>query len=298
MQTVVTAKYNDKSAHIAALVRAQKTAKPSRVAAVKSMRQPNRYVSYIGGTVGGGYGDRNNNSSHHINQYNQHSNTPSRKSSNHPIQNSKSIGHTTYNASNQSKDLRERLNSKRQAQVSPLKAQQTEKRLEESKLHAFRPILGAATKPTQKGQNIKTPEKLFHPGQGHSQQLPKEDLQKPLKEIIEQNTKQEVQKPIQKSTAKYTVPELPRGEPQKVMEKPTTQDPLKPAMQQRIPNNGILTKSKELDLLDNQHSTNTVNPKEQPNQLLLHTARTLQDRLKCNYQSELSVRPYVHYLNV
>uniref|UniRef100_A0A1A9UVJ1 HTH OST-type domain-containing protein n=1 Tax=Glossina austeni TaxID=7395 RepID=A0A1A9UVJ1_GLOAU len=285
--TVVTAKYNEKSAHIAALVRGQKTARPSRVAAVKSMRRPNRYVSYTGGTVVGGFGDRNNNSSHHINQYNQHSNTPSRKSSNHSMQNTKSIG-AIYNASNQSKDLRERLNSKRQAQVSPINAQQTEKRLEDSKLQAFRPILGAATKPVQKGQNIKTPEKLFHPGQSQSQRLPKEDLQKPLKEIIEQNTKQEVQKPIQKSTAKYTVPELPRGEPQKVIEKPTTQDPLKLAMWQRTPNNGILTKSKELDLLDNQHSTNTIIPKEQPNQLLLHSARTLQDRLKCHYQPELS----------
>lgn len=161
LQAIITAKFNNKTAHIASMVRGQKSSKSTRLAPVKAVKhQPLRMPinrSY-------GFGDRNNNQSNNFSsnnsrtgggggynpqQYNQQRLHQTQQ--NTQLQRQKSMGSS---GASQPKDLREMLNSKKnqkiqqQGEVSKQSsADKQQQNVNQSRQAGPRAILGAA-KPT------------------------------------------------------------------------------------------------------------------------------------------------------
>ncbi|XP_061390979.1 tudor domain-containing protein 7B [Musca vetustissima] len=163
--TIITAKFNSKTAHIASMVRAQKPSKSTRIAPVKAMKQPPRMPAHRSNGFTAAGGDRNNNSNNNYNNRNSSSSNQSHQQ----LQRQKSQGasnNSNSNNSSQPMDLRDMLNSKKNIRIqtqqsssneqnkSQQKNSQNDKQSPQGATGGPRPILGAS-KPSGQTENKK-----------------------------------------------------------------------------------------------------------------------------------------------
>ncbi|XP_075170049.1 tudor domain-containing protein 7 tapas [Haematobia irritans] len=212
---IISAKPSRKTAHIASMVRGQKTSKSSRIAPLKVVKQPPRMLS---NRTNGFGGDRNNN--------NNNSNNNRSINSHQQLQRQKSTGSNSQNM-----DLRDRLNS--------IKNQKSQTNNEQSKINSKnvqnehkgqqtgpRPILGAS-KPSgpkevpinQDVRMMTSPPKPLPQSKSQSHSTARKPLQvvvttprqMPQTQIVNQNNQQQ--------------PQIPHSRPKQVQQQNPSSNP-------------------------------------------------------------------------
>uniref|UniRef100_T1PG85 Tudor domain protein n=1 Tax=Musca domestica TaxID=7370 RepID=T1PG85_MUSDO len=170
--TIITAKFNSKTAHIASMVRAQKPSKSTRIAPVKAMKQPPRMPAHrSNGFAGGDRNNNNNNSNSNSSNYGNRNSGNSNQSAHQQLQRQKSQGansnsiSSSSNSNSQPIDLRDMLNSKKNQRIQTQhsaneqnKSQQKNSQNDNQSPQTAagpRPILGAS-KPSVQTDNKKS----------------------------------------------------------------------------------------------------------------------------------------------